>query len=111
MSRCRVRSFDVHLLRRQASAAGEAGVARQGWSDVESNELLLYMRRLEPAMLDSLSRPVDAAVDAAFDALIDGLLGSLVRLCQTFRQRPHWARSLWKHSRRKHLLPKLGHGH
>ena len=55
-------------------------MARRVWSDVESNELLLYMRRLEPAMLDSLSRPADAAVDAAFDALIDGLLGSLVRL-------------------------------
>jgi len=73
-------SCDVRVLPQQASAAGEAGVAQRVWSDVESNELLLYMRRLEPAMLDSLSRPADTAVDAAFDALIDGLLGSLVRI-------------------------------
>ena len=86
------------MLSRQASEAGEgseaAGVARRVWSDVDSNELLLYMRRLEPAMLDSLSRPADGAVDAAFDALIDGLLGSLVRLSGTLPGQPHGVRSL-----------------
>ena len=62
------------------SAGNIAGVARRVWSDVESNELLLYMRRLEPTMLDSLSRPADGAVDAAFNALVNSLLGSLARL-------------------------------
>ena len=69
----------------EAPSLGEAaGVARRVWSDVESNELLLYMRRLEPGLWDALSRPRSGAVDAAFDGLVNVLLGSLVRCSPAF---------------------------
>ncbi len=64
-----------------------AGVARHAWSDVESNELLLYMRRLEPSLLDTLARPRSGTVDAAFDGLVNVLLGSLVRCMSTSEER------------------------
>ena len=56
-----------------------AAVAARVWSDVESNELLLYVRRLEPSLLETLARPRSDAVDAAFDGLVNVLVGSLVR--------------------------------
>lgn len=43
------------------------------------NELLSYMRGLDGAAMESLSRAGDPAVQQAFDCVIGRLLGSLVR--------------------------------
>ena len=61
-----------------SSPAEAARDTQRAGLEVECNDLLMYMRRLEPSQ-DMLARPRSEAVDAAFDGLVNGRLGSLVR--------------------------------